>query len=76
MPKQFIAQNVVSVNPLRFVSENGEVVGVIVDCAVNYGELGMSHQVDIWDDLTDAQKERAQEVYNFIKNKVEAIIME
>lgn len=76
MPKTFTAQNVVSVNPLRFLLEDDEVVGIVVDCEVNYGELGMTHQIDIWDELTADQQYRAQQVYDFIKNKVEQIIME
>ena len=75
MPKQFTAQKVVSVNPLQFVREGNVLTAIIVTCEVNYGELGMTHQIDIWGDLTDAQKGRAQAVYNFIKDKAESIIL-
>ena len=75
MPKTFVAQNVVSVNPLRFEKKGDVVTGVIVNCEVNYGEIGMTHQLDLWGDLTPEQRERAQGVYDFIKEKVEEIIL-
>jgi len=71
MPKTFIAKNLISVNPLQWVWKDGELVGLIVNCEVNYGEMGMSHQIDIWEDLTDPQKATAKAVYQFIKTKVE-----
>lgn len=75
MPRTYIAQKVVSVNPLHFVLEAGNVVGLLCNCEVNYGELGMTHQIDLWGDLTPAQKTQAQAVYNFIKSKIEGIIL-
>ncbi len=71
MVKTFTAQNIVSCNPLHWVWKDGELVGLMVNVEVNYGEMGMSHQVDIFEDLTDAQKLKAKQVYQFIKGKVE-----
>lgn len=76
MPKTYVAQSVHSVNPLHFEKKGDVVTGVLVTCEVNYGELGMTHQLDIWGDLTLAQREEAQRVYDFIKQKVEQIILE
>lgn len=76
MAKTFTAQNVISVNPLSWVWKDGELVGLMVNCEVNYGEMGMSHQVDIWEDLTQAQKDKAKAVYQFIKAKVETAFLE
>ena len=76
MPKTFTAQNVVSVNPIQFVWKEGELVAIMVDCEVNYGEMGVSHQVDIFEDLTPEQKNRAKQVYQFIKGKVEKAFLE
>lgn len=71
MPKTFTAKNLVSVNPLAWVWKDGELVGLIVNVEVNYGEMGMTHQIDIWEDLTPQQKDKAKAVYLFIKGKVE-----
>lgn len=75
MPKTLIAQSVQSVNPLRFESTSGVITGLIVNCEVNYGELGMTHQLDIWEDLTPAQKAKAQTIYDLVKSKVETIFL-
>lgn len=75
MPKTFIAQNVNSINPLHFEQKQGVVTGLICNCQVNYGELGMTHQIDLWGDLTEAQRTKAQQLYDFVKAKVEAIIL-
>ncbi len=76
MPKTFIAQNVISVNPLRWVWEEGELIGLVVGCEVNYGERGMPHQLDIYPYLTEAERGRAKTIYQAIKQKVETIILE
>lgn len=75
MAKTFVAKNVSSVNPLTWVLKGGELVGLIVSCEVNYGEMGFTHQVDIWEDLTQAQKVKAKDVYQFIKGKVETAFL-
>lgn len=76
MSKTFTAQNVVSVNPIKFVWKEGELVAIMVNCEVNYGELGLPHQVDIFEDLTEDQRDKAKAVYQFIKQKVEAAFLE
>ena len=76
MAKTFTAKNVISVNPIRFVWKEGELVAIMVSCEVNYGEMGMSHQVDIFEDLTQAQKDKAKAVYQFIKATVEKAFLE
>lgn len=76
MPYQFTAQNITHCNPLTFVREGDVVVGLICRIDVNYGTLGLTHEVDVWNDLTDEQKQRAQQVYNFLKAKVEQIVLE
>ena len=76
MARTYTAQSVTSVNPLRFETKGDVVTGVIVSFDVNYGELGMTHQLDIWGYLTPAQRNKAEEVYNFIQHLVEGIILE
>jgi len=71
MPKTFNAKKVTSVNPLQWVWEAGECVGLLVNAEVNYGEMSITHQVDIWEDLTPEQKEKAVAIYQFVKAKVE-----
>ena len=71
MPKQFTAQSVQSVNPLQWVWKDGQLVQILVGCEVNYGELGMTHQVDILPDLTPEQRTRAEQIYQRIRYLVE-----
>lgn len=75
MVRTYTAKEVTSVNPLQFETKGGVVTGLICNCEVNYGELGMTHQIDLWGDLTAAQREKAQVVYNFVRGKVLDIIM-
>lgn len=76
MPKTFTAQNVTTVNPISFVWKEGKLVAIMVNCEVNYGEMGMPHQVDIIEDLTQAQKDKAKAVYQFIRGRVEKAFLE
>lgn len=76
MAKTFVAQNVVSVNPLHFEVKGNVVTGLIASCEVDYGELGMTHQIDLWGLLTDSQRTQAQKLYEFVKAKVEKIILQ
>ena len=75
MPFEFKAQSVTSVNPLQFNKVGEQVIGLVVSCDVNYGGMSLNHQIDLWGELTDAQKATAQSVYDFIKNKAESIIL-
>jgi len=72
MPKTFTAQTVSAINNIQFVHEAGVLTQLLCTAEVNYGEIGLTHQVDIFPDLLPAQIERAQAVYDFIKGKVEA----
>lgn len=72
MPKTLTADRVTSVNGLQFIWKEGEIVGLVAVAEVNYGEVGLTHQVDIWPDLTPAQRDRAKELYDFIRQKIEA----
>lgn len=75
MPYEWTAQNIVSINPINFKVEGGNVVGLEVSCEVNYGEFGMSHQIDVWQYLNPGQKQVAQNVYNFLKSGLEQLIL-
>lgn len=75
MPLKFEAKNIISINPLHFELKGGVVTGLICSCEVNYGEMGMNHQIDIWEELTPGQRQRAQALYDFIRSKVEGVVM-
>jgi len=75
MTFQFTAQEVTSWNPLQWVWKEGELVGLIVSCEVNYGTMGLSHQIDVWNTLTPAQQEGAKAVYEFLGAKVKSIVV-
>ena len=70
MPKVFTARNIVSVNPIQFVFKEGELVGLVVQAEVNYGEMAITHTLDIWEDLTETEQAKAKAVYNRIKSVV------
>jgi len=72
---EFRAESVTNVNPLQFNMVGNNVVGIVVACEVNYGGMSLNHQIDLWGELTDAQKEQAQTLYNFLRNKAENIIL-
>ncbi len=69
-PKALIPQNIASVNPLEWQWKDGECVGLMVTCEVNYGERGVQHQVDIWPDLTKKEQKDALAIYRLIVEKV------
>ena len=75
MPYQFTAQTVTHVNPLKWIWEGQNLVKLLCTADVNYGAMGISHEIDILPDLTPAQVETAKQVYNFIRGKVEARIL-
>lgn len=76
MAKTLTAQDVVSVNPMTFIWREGEVVGLEVRCEVNYGEVGLTHTIDIWDDLTDDQKDKVRDIYERAREIVEGRYLE
>jgi len=75
MAKTLVAQNVVGINPLTFVREGDTVVGLKCQADVNYGEMGCSHEIDVWPLMTASQRTQAQVVYNFLHAKVTQLIM-
>lgn len=72
---EFKAQSVTNVNPLQFNRVGDEVIGLVANCEVNYGGTSLNHQIDLWGELTDQQKAAAQQVYNFLKQKVDSIVL-
>jgi len=72
---EFRAQSVTNVNPLQFNLVGNNVVGLVCQCEVNYGGMSLNHQIDLWGELTDPQKEQAQTLYNFLRGKAESIIL-
>jgi len=75
MPKTFTAQSVQSVNPLRWIWKDGELAQLLVSCEVNYGTMGLNHEIDILPYLTPELQETAKHVYQFIRSKIEIIIL-
>lgn len=75
MPKQYTAQSIETLNQVQFETKGDIVTGLIVTCNVNYGEMGLTHQIDLWKDLPAAQRQKAQALYDAIKAKVENIIL-
>jgi len=76
MPKQFTAQRIHSLSNFIFEIEGGNVIGLKIICEVNYGEIGLTELIDIWQDITPENRHIAQTLYELIKRKVEAIILD
>ncbi len=72
---EFKAQSVTRVNPLTFEVVGDTVVGLTCNIEVNYGGMGLSHQLDLWGELNQAQKEQAQAIYNFLVNRAKAVVL-
>ena len=75
MPRTYVAKSVTNINPIHFARTDGSITGLIVHCEVNFGTIGLDHDVDIWDELTPTQQQKAQAVFNFVKAKVEEIML-
>jgi len=75
MAKTLIAQNVTSINPITFTRDGDEIVGMVCRAEVNYSELGLTHDIDVWPLMNVTQKAQAQAIYNFLKVKAEQAIM-
>ena len=68
MPKTFVAKNIANISNVAFsVDEAGKITAIAVTCEVNFGEMGLSQTVDVWSNLTAAQKTDAQSFYDRLK---------
>ncbi len=76
MPYQFTAKNIESISSLTFVTEGAVVKGLTCQVNVNYGSMGMSHQIDLWPVMTPAQQIVSQNLYNVIMKKVAKLVMD
>jgi len=76
MPKTLTAKNIASIGNIRFETDNaGNLTKVEVTCEVNYGTMGLNETIDLLPQLTAAQKTAAQNFYNNLKSKLEALIL-
>jgi len=64
MPKTLVAKSIPGINPMHFEVKDGVVQRLLLNVNVNYGELGITHQIDLFDDFSDTQKARAQKLYD------------
>lgn len=69
-------QNIVSINPVRFETDGDTVTGLKIEAEVNYGSMGISHTINLWEHMGTAQRQRAQRLYDELKGAVESIVME
>ena len=76
MPKTLIAQNIARIGGLTLgLDDQGKVNSFQVTCEVNYGSMGMTETLELWDKLSSAQRTQIQTVFNLMKSKLEAIIL-
>ena len=76
MAKTLVAKNIAGINNVVFsIGSVGKITAISVGCEVNFGEMGLSQTVDIWADLTVAQKIVAQNFYARLKAIVEETLI-
>ena len=75
MPRQYTAQNIASISNLKFILKGEEVVGFSANAEVNYGEMGLTHDFDLWAEMDDTDRRRVQTLYNIVKRQLERLIL-
>ena len=77
MPYQHTAQHIHSISSANFEVEEDKVTvkGFTIDCDINYGDFNKNHSIDLWAEMTNAQRSRVQELYDMLKSKVERIVL-
>ena len=76
MPLQFTAQNIASIGSIRFETSDGELTAITCDIEVNYGDRGMFHSINLWDELNIGEQHEFKTIYDLIKRKLEKIVLE
>ena len=76
MPKTFVAQNIVRINPVHFEVQEGVVTELVCNAEVNYGEMGLTHQFKLWGLLNTTQKQRAQKLYDHCLAKITNLVLD
>jgi len=68
MAKTYTADSVGKNHDWDFsVDDAGKITAMVIKAEVNYGTMGMVESLDIWPVLNAAQKVKAQEVYDLVK---------
>jgi len=67
MPKQYNAQSIRGFNSGQFVRDGEAVIGFTIQVEVNYGSMNLTHMMDLWPYLNDAQKASIQALHDRIK---------
>lgn len=73
---KLIPNNVTGITALHFILNGDVVTGLQVGFEVNYGDMTLPWQDDIWGRLTATQKTRVQNVYDALKGIAEALVTE
>ena len=69
MPETLIAKNIAAIKGFSFsVDSQGRITNLVVNAEVNFGTESRDRSVDIWSDLTVAQKAAAQGIYDRMKS--------
>jgi len=67
-------KNLGAILGLNFVTSADTVTGLIVGYEVNYGEMSLPFQLDIWAKLTATQKAHVQQLYDKLKANAASMI--
>ena len=63
--KTYTAQSVSKNHDWDFsVDDDGNITKLVIKSEVNYGEMGMMEELDIWKLLNESQKSQMQSIYN------------
>jgi len=76
MPKTLQAQSIANIGNVRFVVDGeGHLEELRVSCEVNYGQLGITEDVDIKPRLSSKEVRAAETLYQAIKKALENIYL-
>jgi len=76
MPKTLQAQSIANIGNVRFVIDGeGYLRELRVSCEVNYGQLGITEDVDIKPHLSSRGIKAAEALYQAIKKALESIYL-
>lgn len=69
--KKLEAQDVHSFTDVQPVWKEGNIVGLVMQVEVNFGETSLVYPADVWEDLTEGEKKSAEALFKRIRQLLE-----
>ena len=70
MVKQYTVKHVRDWQPRQFIRDGGEIIGFMIDVELNLGSFAITQQLDVWEFLTEPQREAIQSFYNTVDKRL------